>query len=221
MVKQNVQPIKNVRGFLERLHVPTGPDYFTIFSFWPKGEQQDSVGQFLKTFSPKKGVIIASTNNRHTEPDDAVNPEPITPDHWSSIAWAQWKRACITLNPGITAATTDFSNLKVVIRNNIKNTETMSIIQESVAGKPDGQVIYFYPNDAGDTTSNNPFWPLLGSPNGNGIINMLIYHKAALQSKSITRIGVLIDPEQDYIARMWGELTGDDLGPRDQPLPQA
>lgn len=220
-VKKDVRPISNTRTFLERLGVPTGPDYFKIFSYWPRGEQQDSVGEFSNTYSPKEGVMIASSNARHTEEGnpDPKTVSPITPEHWSDIAWGQWKRACVTVNPGITAFTTDFSNVKLIMRNFITNEATLHIIGEAAEGKVKGDVIYFYPTDPGDKTSENAFWPLLGSPNGNGIINMLKDHKSALHSKSITRLGVLIDVTQDDEVRMWAELTGANINQDDFPLP--
>lgn len=242
MIKLNVVPIRGYRGFLEKLRVPTGLNYFSVFSYWPKGDketdQETSVGQFLNTFSPKDGVMIASTNNRHTEPEGTKPPiENITPYHWSEIAWSQWKRGvsepegismnpipkiyanrqliqCVTVSPG----TKDYFNLKLIVRNNIKNGETNDIIGEAVKGTPAGKIVYFYPTDPENEASDNAFWPLLGSPNGNGMIHLLTDHKAALNGIGITRIGVLIDPERDYEARIWAELTGADFGPPDQPL---
>ena len=206
-IKVNAVPIMNVRGFLDKLGIPTGPDYITVFSSWPKGDQKDAVGEFMNTFSPKDGVMIASTNNRHQQPD-TVDPKTIkliTPDNWSSVAWAQWKRGCVTITPG----TTDFSNLKVIIRKNIDNSQTSAIIAEAMQGQPLGEFIYFYPDDE---SLDNAFWPLLGSANGNGMIHLLTDHKKALDGKSITRVGVFIDPTKDNQAQIWAELTGANLG---------
>jgi len=222
-VKVGTTVFGNLNGFMNTLGVPAGPDYFQVISYYPKKYTLDNfIGEFSNTYSPKGGVVVASVNARHqkedTVPSKEVPDEEKAPDNWSSVAWAQWKRGCVTMTLG----TTDFSNMKIIIRRNVNNGITKGLMMEALGseGKSDGQIAYFYPTDPDNKESDNAFWPLLGSPNGNGIIHLLRDHKIVLGSKSITRIGVYFheNSERQY-NYLWAELTGANMNQKDHPLP--
>ena len=99
---------------------------------WPKGDGSDLNADFGNIFSPVDGVIIAYANDRQND-----KAKPKCPDKWSEIVWRLWTRFCVTATPG----TTDFSGLNYVFRYNIDNLETNEILQEALAGVPEGQTM--------------------------------------------------------------------------------
>lgn len=221
-VKVGTTLVGNLKQILNSLGVPTGPDYFQVFSFYPKNYLINLFGEFMNNYSPQDGVVVASVNARHqkgdTVPSREVPDEEKAPDNWSSVAWAQWKRGCITMTPG----TSDFSNIRIIMRRNVDNGITSSFMVEALesVGKSDGQIAYFYLTDPDNKDSDNPFWPLLGSPNGNGMIHLLKDHKSVLGNRSITRIGVYFHENSGRLYNyLWAELTGANINQENYPLP--
>lgn len=191
-VPQLTLPPRALRPLFTDLGVGIAKNYYYETVTWPKGDSPNA--DFTNQFSPVDGVIIAAFNDRQN-----LLTRPACPDNWSEIAWRLWTRFCETVTPG----TTDYSGLRYVFRSNINNAYTNEIIEEALAGVPAGQVQSRTPED---TSLDNAFWPLLGSPNGNGIISD---YKVALNGKGITKISAMYDPADgvgSYVAYMWATI---------------
>lgn len=194
-VPQLTLPPRALRPLFTDLGVGIAKNYYYESVTWPKGDSPNA--DFTNQFSPVDGVIIAAFNDRQN-----LLTEPACPDNWSEIAGRLWTRFCETVTPG----TTDYSGLRYVFRSNINNAYTNEIIEEALAGVPAGQVQSWTPEN---TSLDNAFWPLLGSPNGNGIIYILTDHKVALNGKGITKISAMYDPADgvgNYVAYMWATI---------------
>ena len=100
----------------------------------------------------------------------------------------------------------DFSGIKTFWRRNIKNADTTEILGEAfkdIENKEFAQT--WTPEDPNPDT--NPFWALLGSPNGNGIQYFLKDNKVALRGKGIKSIKAAII-NGDW--NMWAIFTDGD-----------
>ncbi len=202
MGKLNSATIKIV----DKIGINSDKDFYSTTVEYPRKDvrEGDRTALFINQFGPSSKTIIAADNHRGKPPGQA-------PDHWSTIAWYLWRRAHLSANPGTDALTADFSSLQYILRKEIKNPQTAKIIDLAMAGKELGTIEYFYPNNPTQwQDTSNAFWALLGSPNGQGIINLLKGNKRALHSKTIMRIGVFQDPnfvlENGYGGHMWAEL---------------
>lgn len=175
----------------------TVKNYYWKMALWPKGDYSLANADFSNNFSPANGVIIAFAKSRQNNENG-----PKCPDNWSEIAWRLWTRFCATATPGIT----NYSDLNYVFRSSIDNLATNAILEEAMAGVPAGQVQLWTPDD---TSLDNAFWPLLGSPNGNGIIYILTDHELAVNGKGIKSVSAMFDPSGGkgaYVAYMWATL---------------
>jgi hypothetical protein len=105
--------------------------------------------------------------------------------------------------------------MKYFVRSHINNPATVAIRDEYInLSKPDstdkdtGEDVdegfdgpfEFTPQD---TSDDNAFWPLLGSPNDGGIAHFLIDHKQSMKGKMIKSLSFFHTPEM-YV--MWATL---------------
>ena len=192
---KKVRPVENIRSVLTSLGYSTDREYYAITLTGPKGD--NFIAQFSNTISSSQGVFLANANDRGALPSDPTalkfNPDlpggraPL-PWQFSTVAWAMWTRTVLTDNPqwAQDPSQADYSGLKAFFRREIKNAETTAILNEAFAGKDLTTTQTWTPEDPDQNT--NAFWPLLGSPNGNGMIYILTDNKIALQGKGITSI---------------------------------
>ncbi len=157
------------------------------------------IANFVNTMSGSAGVFLALDNSRGDAGDPNLDPPrppgPTIPWHFSEVAWWMWQRAVLTENP----KEPDYSNIKSFWRRDIKNKDTIAILDEAFAGKDTSQKRSWSPNDGNDSA----FWPLLGSPNGNGIQYFLTDHKVATKGRGITKISAL---KADGYYQMWATI---------------
>lgn len=186
---------------LDKIEISKAGDYYLTTVGWPKEGESTKPALFVNQLNPGSGVIIAA--------DNTVGDGP---DHWSAIIWNLWQQAYLSANPAENPQTADFSGMKYIVQKEITNAETAKIIEIALAGQQDS-IRYFEPNNPDDWRNpSNAFWALLGSPNGNGIINLLKRQKIGLHSKTVRRIGVIIDSNfvldnRAYAGHMWAELA--------------
>lgn len=187
-------------GMLNKINIATAGDYYLTAVSWPKEEEHPKPAGFINQLNPGNGIIIAA--------DNTVGDGP---DHWSAIIWHLWQQAYLTANPAADAQKADFSGITCIVRKEIANADTARIIEIALGGQKD-TIKYFEPKNPDDWRNpSNAFWALLGSPNGNGIINLLKRQKIGLKSKTIKRIGVVIDSnfvldKGAYAGHMWAEI---------------
>lgn len=164
-----------------------------------------NIGTFQVTLNSDDGVLFADNTHRGEQKDKngAVTRTPI-PLSMSTVLWWQWKQNVRQKNPGVNPNQLDYSKLKYFFRFNIVNTESKNILKEVVNGKKPGPITYG--PDSQQDTDKNPFWALLGSPNGNGIGWFLIDHKKSMKGKTIESLTVWYDkPARKYY--MWATIT--------------
>jgi hypothetical protein len=103
------------------------------------------------------------------------------------VAWVMWKKTVLTQHPEWreNPSEADYSGIKSFWRREIKNEATQAILEGVFEGKDLTITQTWTPEYK---TSTNPFWALLGSPNGNGIIYFLTDNKKALKGKRIVSI---------------------------------
>jgi hypothetical protein len=163
-----------------------------------KSGEAEEIADFSNFISPEQGVFFATGNDRG-QGKNAANPKPI-PYQMSTVAWWQWKHiVMLNQDPEIKEADTDFSNFKYFFRVNIENKETSAILEEAL-GRDNTEPKDFTPEDEGQ---DNAFWPLLGSPNGNGIAWFLADHKKSLKGKGIVKITAWFTGENYH---MWATI---------------
>ena len=64
----------------------------------------------------------------------------------------------------------------------------------AVKGDTEEWVWFDSDNTEYENELDNPFWALLGSPNGNGTMNLLTDNKNSLHGKTVAKIGVYTYP---------------------------
>ncbi len=137
------------------------------------GPRVGRISQFTVTIGARPGVFIAAGFDRGGRAATATTPaRDLIPYQFSDIAWWMWDKAVRT---GSDTAT-DYSGIKSVFMRDIYNPETMAILNEVFEGEKLDSTLIFGPSDR---SHGNAFWPLLGSPNGNGIQRFLTDHKTA------------------------------------------
>ena len=150
----------------------------TFYSLVATGPKGAAILDFAITIGPSAGAFRTSAADRGATKSGG----PIPYQH-SDVAWWMWKRAVLTENKDAT----DFSGIQTHWHRDIDNPESETILNEIFAGKDVTQRFDFTP---GDESLDNPFWPLLGSANGNGIQYFLTDHKKATKGKVITKFSV-------------------------------
>ena len=93
-----------------------------------------------------------------------------------------WQRTVKTENP-------DYSTIKSFWRRGIQNDDTSALLDEAFKGKDPAQKLIWSLTDGPD----DAIWPLLGSPNGNGIQYFLTDNKNAVKGKGITKLSAVRD----------------------------
>lgn len=199
----NVRPIylyspeRSVQPLLSSLGIGIGREYYAISAKGPKNVAGGTFADFSNAISASQGVFLANVNDRGALPSDPNDPfyEPDFPNgrqpipwQFSSVAWWMWIKTCLTANPSwvTNASLADYSGIKYFFRRQIVNLATTSILDEAFKDKDNTSTLTWTPADTDQDT--NPFWALLGNPNGNGIIYFLTDNKVALKGKGIVSI---------------------------------
>lgn len=187
-------------ALFEQMGVTPTKSYLAVSARGPKegmsknGENEDAA-TFLETISAEQGVFFANENDRGEKRENGVVTEKPTPYQMSTVAWWLWKHVVMkSQDPSIAEKDTDFSKFRYFVRVNIVNKETIEILKAPVLGDITTPKS-FTPEDE---SHDNPFWPLLGSPNGNGIGWFLADHKGSLKGKTIERITAWLSDEDEY-----------------------
>jgi hypothetical protein len=190
----SVFPASGIRDTLQAAGYGVGREYYAITAVGPK---DGAIADFVNTISATQGVFLANANNRGALPSDPADPmynpnfpngrEPV-PWQFSSVAWWMWTKTVLTENPewANDPSQADYSGIKSFWRREIDNADTMAILIEAFEGKDPKSTQTWTPEDTNQDT--NPFWALLGSPNGNGIQYFLTDNKVALKGKGIISI---------------------------------
>ena len=118
---------------------------------------------FSNTYSPRNELIIAEANDR----TGVI--------HWSDVVFAIWQKACEN-------ATAPPSQLRYLIRETILNWDTVQIAKRIADLNPIPSEVF----PQGKT--RDAFRALIGSPNGVGVVYLLMQHKSVLGFKSIKKI---------------------------------
>ena len=201
-----VPPAPNIRATLQSEGYGIGREYYAITAVGPKNAADGPYADFTNTISASQGVFLANANNRGALPADPADPQynPAFPDgrapvpwQFSSVAWWMWTTTVLTANPAWAddPSQADFSGLKSFWRREIDNAETKQILDEVFAGKDAYAVQTWTPEDADQ--DRNPFWALLGCPNGNGMQYVLTDNKVALKGKGVKSISAVVVASSD------------------------
>lgn len=189
-----VLPARSIREVLTTEDLSIDRNYYAIAA---KGPKDEPIADFQNTISPNDGVILANGINRGALPSHPNDPffEPTFPDgrapvpwHFSSVAWWMWKKTMLTANPLWVddPSQADFSGLKTLFQRNIDNLSTVAILNEAFEGHGITDILEWTPDNSQEDV--NPFWALLGSPNGNGAQHLATDNKVALRGKGIRKI---------------------------------
>jgi len=189
-----VLPARSIREILTTEDLSIDRNYYAITA---KGPKNEPIADFQNSISPNGGVFLANGNNRGYLPSEPKDPffEPAFPDgraavpwHFSSVAWWMWKKTMLTGNPlwADDTSQADYSGLKALFRRNIDNGNTVAILNEAFDGHGITDILEWTPDNPDEDV--NPFWALLGSPNGNGVQYLATDNKVALRGKGIKKI---------------------------------
>ena len=192
-----VSPARGIRPVLVDQDYGIGREYYAITATGPKNAADGPIADFSNTISATQGVFLANANNRGALPSDPADPlfNPLFPNgrkaipwQFSSVAWAMWQKTVLTQFPemAIDPSKADYSGIKSFWRREIDNPDTRAILEEAFKGKDIKSTQSWTPEDTNQDT--NPFWALLGSPNGNGIQYFLTDNKVAVKGKGIKTI---------------------------------
>lgn len=206
-------PARGIRDTLQAEGYGIDREYYAITAIGPKNAADGPYADFQNTISSSQGVFLANANNRGALPSDPADPmytdthpngrDPV-PWQFSSVAWWMWTKTVLSQNPQWEAnpANADYSGIKSFWRREIDNPDTKSILDDCFAGKDIHSVQKWTPEDT--DIDNNPFWALLGSPNGNGIQYFLTDNKVAVNGKGIVSISAttVVSSDANYYT-MW------------------
>jgi hypothetical protein len=191
----STQPQGNLKTLLSSDGVDVGVPYYSMAMSW-RGDDRPAIDvpHWTNVAGPEAGALLALLNARGT---------PKVSDDDSAIAWRQWQKAVLTADP----AATDFSGLSSYWRTTISNSGTKGIIFETIAGQSSfDQTFTFTPTNTDQKA--NPFWALLGTENGKGIVRLLTDYKVAMRGKGITILKAKLVPgpraTQDWT--MWATI---------------
>lgn len=200
------RPRPIIRGLLEANNYGTAKEYYAITATGPK---DGIIAEFSNTISPSTGVFLANANDRGAKPPNEEFPDGRQPVPWqfSTVAWLMWQKTVLLANPAWVEdpSKADYSGIKSFWRRTIGNEETVSILDEAFKEKDDTTTQTWTPEDTNPET--NAFWPLLGSPNGNGIQYFLTDNKVAVKGKGIKSISATtIDGDDGRRFTMWATI---------------
>ena len=175
-----------------------------------RGPKEQPIADFSNTISAQEGVFLANGNDRGARTPENLPPDGRDPIEWqfSTVAWWMWKKTVLKDNPKWEEKPNeaDFSGIKSFWRRMIKNADTQEILTEAFQGVEPAVITKTWTPEDPDP-DKNPFWALLGSPNGNGIQYFLRDNKNALRGKGIKSIKAgLIGGEWN----MWAIFTDGD-----------
>ncbi|KAJ4352566.1 uncharacterized protein N0V89_007915 [Didymosphaeria variabile] len=179
---------RSKQALFEKLGIASTQSYYAFGAVGPK--EGTSIADFQETISAEQGILFANANDRGEKKNGKgeVIQKPI-PYQMSTVAWWMWKHTVMLSKPQgdpnseMKEEDFDFSNFKYFFRVSIKNHDTLEILEEAL-GKSTAPK-EFTPEDQSE---DNGFWPLLGSPNGNGIAWFLADHKKSLKGKTIVKL---------------------------------
>ena len=155
-----------------------GDNVESPYYLWSVSYPKDNpTAGFINVMSGSAGVFLAM-DNRRGEPGG-----PKIKWQFSQVAWWMWQRVVKTESPN----NPDYSTIKSFWRRDIKNDDTNALLDEAFAGRDTSQELSWSPTEDPDSA----FWPLLGSPNGNGIQYFLTDNKVAVKGKGITKISAV------------------------------
>ncbi|CEJ62700.1 hypothetical protein PMG11_11193 [Penicillium brasilianum] len=183
------QPASGIRGILQEAGYGTGREYLAVSIEGPK---DNPIADFTNTISATQGVFLANTNDRGSPP---------VAWQFSAVAWELWKRTVLTENPEWKndMSKADYSGITSFWRREIDNEDTQSILHDAFNDLDINSIQTWYPADTNQDT--NPFWALLGSPNGNGIQHFLTDNKVELKGKRVISISAVMRSSGYYT--MW------------------
>ena len=201
-----VPPASGIRESLQSEGYSIGREYYAIKAVGPKNAADGPYADFTNTISASQGVFLANANNRGALPSDPTDPQynPKFPDgrapvpwQFSSVAWWMWTKTVLQANPEWQKdpSQADYSGLKSFWRRELDNPDTNEILNEAFVGKDPYKIQTWTPEDTGQDT--NPFWALLGSPNGNGMQYILTDNKVVLKGKGIKSISAVVVTSSD------------------------
>lgn len=183
------QPASGVRAILQEAGYGTSREYLAISIEGPK---DNPIADFTNTISATQGVFLANANDRGSPP---------VAWQFSTVAWVLWQKTVLTENPEWKndPSKADYSGIKSFWRREIDNQDTQSILNEAFTDLDVNSIQTWYPGDTNQDT--NPFWALLGSPNGNGIQHFLTDNKVELKGKGVISISAVMGNSGYYT--MW------------------
>ncbi|KAJ5081497.1 hypothetical protein NUU61_009761 [Penicillium alfredii] len=150
------------------------PDTEEFFDVDAVSRENDEL-YYHNYFNPPRGMIFAFDN-------EGVGLR----ERWSQMAWHFWVKACLKYK-GISP-----SSLSVIIQNEVKNEETLDVLEEAAARAKVGlaraarKETMWTPEMTFDQFDEE-FYAIIGTPNGKGAAWLLIDNAATL-GKTITRI---------------------------------
>ena len=203
---KRTRPAEPIRKLLESEHYSIDNEYFSIVLSGPKSNK---IADFTNTISASQGVFLANANDRGalSPVDYPPDGRPPIPQQFSQVAWWMWQKTVLADRPGADPNKEDYSGIKSFWRRDIKNADTNSILHELFDRKPIEEVQTWTPDNIDQDT--NPFWALLGSPNGLGIQYFLKDNKNAVKGKgikSISAVGVS-NRHGQYLYTMWATFS--------------
>ncbi|KAJ4378190.1 hypothetical protein N0V83_001024 [Neocucurbitaria cava] len=134
---------------------------------------------FVQYIDADAGIIVALNNESPSETAHHCGLQGVpSPDlrFWSDVAYLQWSLRA-----------SDTSDLKYVLRHNVVNEFTRSIL--NIITLKNQILIEEWPGRTYDVTSEEG-QTLLGTPNGSGVAFLLIQHKKQLGHKAVGKITV-------------------------------
>ena len=150
----------------------------------PRTNPQDGSVAWSNLMNVPEGVIVALANYR-----GYPNPEP---ENGVEVVWYEWQQSVLQYHrehglDDIDVNTADFSGISSYFRIQISNTQSLAVLKQAFEdGKPNDELRTWTPDD--EDEDKNPFWAVLGSNNGKGIIRLLTDHKRALRGKGIKEL---------------------------------
>ena len=179
-------PVPNVEVVMENeiFHRAQGfvrvPD-----SFFDRLAMNDDGFYYGNFMSPRSAAIVASTNNGLTRDKD-TGAITKAPNRWHQIVWEYWAADCERQH-------VDVSSLRWIFRSEIMNEISIPIVTDILTHKlgPTWVKNDHTPEVVPLSPGDDDFNALLGSPNGSGVVNLLVAHQTELKRKTIKKISVL------------------------------
>jgi len=162
----------------------------TQFTNWDKYEIRSNVnGDIARlpvndgAYDRRSGTILAMINFQERDTWPRGDPHRLP---WSELTWQTWSKAA---GPQRGFPNSDIGNLQYVLRQNVQNKGTMSVVEQahSKNGIPNDQMGEFE-EDPTNVEKSNAFYALLGTDNIKGVAFMLKDHHNEAGNKVIKKI---------------------------------